>query len=59
MKPYKVTTKGRVTIPIELRKKFNIKSSTKLKIEDAGDGIKITPLKKIQFVSNFDKLKIV
>lgn len=46
MNLYKVTSQGRITIPVELRKKYGINPSTKLKITDAGKGITLTVIKK-------------
>jgi len=45
-KEYKVTTGGRMTVPAELRRKYGIKSSTKILIDESNDGIKIYPINK-------------
>lgn len=39
MKYYKSTTNGRITIPIELRKKLNLQPGRKVKFEETEDGI--------------------
>lgn len=43
-KEYKVTTEGRITIPIKLRIKYRIKPTTKILIEKLKDGLIIYPL---------------
>jgi AbrB family looped-hinge helix DNA binding protein len=35
-----VTRKGQTTIPVKLRRKYNIEEGTKLQVIDTGDGIK-------------------
>jgi AbrB family looped-hinge helix DNA binding protein len=42
----KVTTRGRVTIPAELRKKLKIKPGTKIAFIDEGDGVRMLPVRK-------------
>ena len=44
MKLAKVTTNGRVTIPAELREKYNLNPGRRVKFEVAEDGIRIIPL---------------
>lgn len=44
MKLAKVTTNGRVTIPAELRKKYNLTGGRQVKFDVVDDGIVITPL---------------
>ncbi|HDI42281.1 MAG TPA: AbrB/MazE/SpoVT family DNA-binding domain-containing protein [Candidatus Bathyarchaeota archaeon] len=38
-----VTKKGQTTIPIELRRKYNIREGTRLIVIDTGDGILLKP----------------
>jgi len=38
-----VTKKGKTTIPIELRRKYNIREGTRLIVIDTGDGILLKP----------------
>jgi len=38
-----VTKKGKTTIPIELRRKYNIIEGTRLIVIDTGDGILLKP----------------
>ncbi len=44
----RVTRKGQTTIPVELRKKYNIREGTRLLIVDTGDGILLKPLPTIE-----------
>jgi len=44
MKLRKVTKNGRVTIPVELRKKYTLLPGRKVRFEIEEDGIRITPL---------------
>ena len=44
MRTVKATTKGRITIPAELRKKFGIKPGIKIDFIDEGDGIRLQPI---------------
>ena len=44
MKLAKVTSKGRITIPAELREKHKLTPRRRMKFEAAEDGIKIIPL---------------
>ncbi len=46
MKILKLTTNGRLTIPAELRKKYNIKPGTRIHFVDEDNGIKIIPVTK-------------
>jgi len=52
MKTY-ATTRGRIVIPVTLRRKYDIKEGTRIFIEDNGDSIVLKPiteeyLKKLQ-----------
>ena len=44
MKLARLTSRGRVTIPVSLRKKYGLISSRKVKFETDENGIKIIPL---------------
>jgi AbrB family looped-hinge helix DNA binding protein len=44
MKISKLTTKGKVTIPAELRKKYGLHPGRKVKFELEEDGVRIIPL---------------
>jgi AbrB family looped-hinge helix DNA binding protein len=46
MRTAKVTSKGRVTIPAELRIKFGIKQGIKINFVDEGDKIRLQPINK-------------
>lgn len=43
----KVTRKGQTTIPIHIRKKYNLVEGSRLKVKDVGDGILLIPQKNI------------
>ncbi|HIE23967.1 MAG TPA: AbrB/MazE/SpoVT family DNA-binding domain-containing protein [Candidatus Korarchaeota archaeon] len=43
----RVTRKGQTTIPVALRKKYNIREGTRLIVTDTGDGILLKPLPTI------------
>ncbi len=43
MKTY-ATTKGQIVIPVALRRKYGIKSGTKIMVTDSGDGIVLKPV---------------
>jgi AbrB family looped-hinge helix DNA binding protein len=44
MKFVKLTTNGRVTIPVSLRKKYGLTPGSKVKFEPIEEGIRIIPL---------------
>ena len=44
LKIAKFTTRGRITIPVELRKKYKLHPGTKVKFVVEKDGIRIIPL---------------
>lgn len=44
MKPAKLTTNGRVTIPAPLRKKYKLTPGRRVRFETAEDGVRIIPL---------------
>jgi len=44
MKFSRLTTSGRVTIPVRLRKKYGLYPGRKVKFEIAEDGVRIIPL---------------
>ncbi len=46
MRTAKVTSKGRVTIPAELRMKFGIKPGIKINFIEEGDKIRLQPVNK-------------
>lgn len=39
-----VSTQGRITIPVEVRKKYDIKPGSRIGIEQKGNVIKVRPL---------------
>lgn len=40
----RVTTKGQIVIPAKLRKKYGIKSGTRIIVNDTGDAIELKPI---------------
>jgi AbrB family looped-hinge helix DNA binding protein len=42
-----VTKKGQTTIPVRLRKKFNIEEGTRLEVIETEEGILLKPMKSI------------
>lgn len=56
MKFSKLTTNGRVTIPAELRKKYNIKPGTRIHFIDEEKGINIIPVTKEVIRANIGAL---
>jgi AbrB family looped-hinge helix DNA binding protein len=42
----KFTTQGRITIPVEIRKKYKLTPGRRVKFEITDDGIRIIPLTK-------------
>lgn len=46
MKISKLTSGGRITIPAELRKKYNLEPGTHINFVEERNGIKITPITK-------------
>ncbi|RKX45033.1 MAG: hypothetical protein DRP64_05410 [Verrucomicrobia bacterium] len=39
-----VTTKGRFTIPLELRRKYNIKPGTRIAFKQVGNAVELRPI---------------
>lgn len=52
-----VTSKGQLVIPIGLRKKYGIKSGTKINFIEDADGIRINPLTAEKISGNIGFLK--
>ena len=46
-----VTAKGQIVIPVELRRKYGIKSGTRIVITDNGDSITLKPITE-QYISS-------
>jgi AbrB family looped-hinge helix DNA binding protein len=44
MKPYKVTTQGRIVIPATIRKQFEIKPATRVYFSENGNRIILEPI---------------
>ncbi|HEX7481836.1 MAG TPA: AbrB/MazE/SpoVT family DNA-binding domain-containing protein [Candidatus Bathyarchaeia archaeon] len=53
-----VTRKGQVTIPIELRRQYNIVEGMKLTVEDSPSGIVFKVIPKIEDLAGVDAEKI-
>ena len=62
MKIGRFTTKGRITIPVELRRRYNLKPGTRINFFEEDNGIKIIPIttqliyKNIGFLKGKDNL---
>ena len=54
----KVTSGGRLTVPAELRKKYNLKPGTKVKYIEEEEGIRIIPVTPETIRANAGALKI-
>lgn len=46
MKAYSVTTKGQVTVPLEIREKLKLKPGDKIIYQDTQEGILLKPVKR-------------
>ena len=53
-----VTRKGRVTLPIALRRKYGIKEGMKLNVEDCGSGIIFKVVPRLEDLVGIDAGKI-
>lgn len=52
MKLARVTTNGRITIPAELRKKYNLSPGRKVKFEMTDEGVRLIPLATLDEIRN-------
>jgi len=52
-----VTRKGQITIPVELRRKYDIKEGSLILIEDTGEGILLKPIPRFEDLAGVDKGK--
>lgn len=50
----KVTRRGQTTIPIKLREKYGIKEGDRLLIEDAGEGLMIKVIPRLEELAGVD-----
>ncbi|HMD84025.1 MAG TPA: AbrB/MazE/SpoVT family DNA-binding domain-containing protein [Terriglobia bacterium] len=46
MKTSQLTVKGQVTLPQELRRRFNLGAGSRVAFEEEADGIKVRPVRK-------------
>jgi antitoxin PrlF len=46
MKTSQLTVKGQVTLPKELRERFNLEPGSRVAFEEEADGIKVRPVRK-------------
>ncbi len=53
-----VTRKGQVTVPIELRRKYNIEEGMKMTVEDSPSGIIFKVIPKIENLAGIDAGKM-
>jgi len=58
MKIGRFTTKGRVTIPVELRRRYNLKPGTRINFFEEDNGIKMIPITSETIRANIGFLKI-
>jgi len=56
MKTYSITTKGQVTVPIEIREKLKLKPGDKVIYQDTQEGILLRPAKR-NMLTDFGFLK--
>ncbi|MEM3826615.1 MAG: AbrB/MazE/SpoVT family DNA-binding domain-containing protein [Nitrososphaeria archaeon] len=54
----KVTRKGQVTVPVELRRKYGIVEGTKMIVEDSSQGIIFKVVQKVEDLAGVDAGKI-
>ena len=52
-----VTRKGQITIPVELRRKYSIREGSLVLVEDAGDGILLKPIPRLEEFAGVDRGK--
>jgi antitoxin PrlF len=45
-KQAKVTSKGQITIPREVRRRLGVRAGDKLEFEDNGDGVRVTAVRR-------------
>ena len=45
-KQAKVTIKGQITVPREIRRRLGVRAGDKLEFEDNGDGVRVTAVRK-------------
>ena len=57
MKDPVVTTKGQVVIPVEIRRKYRIKSGTRVRFQDRGGEISICPITEQMIDANLGFLR--
>ncbi len=50
-----LTKNGMINLPIEIRKKFNLKPGDKINFVDTGDGIFVVPVKTLFDLINSDE----
>ena len=45
-KQAKITSKGQITVPREIRRRLGVRAGDKLEFEDNGDGVRVTAVRK-------------
>ena len=53
-KQAKVTSKGQVTVPREIRRRLGVRAGDRLQFEEDGDGVRVTAVRK---KSRFEKYR--
>ncbi len=57
MKTSSITQKGQILIPVNIRRKYGLKSGSKVVISDDGQAIKVTPVTAVSIRSMVGVLK--
>ena len=58
MEEVSVTRKGQITVPVALRRKYNIERGTKIKVEDSGSSIVLSVIPKLEDLAGIDAGKV-
>jgi bifunctional DNA-binding transcriptional regulator/antitoxin component of YhaV-PrlF toxin-antitoxin module len=53
-----VTSKGQITVPVALRRKYRIEKGTRIKVEDSGSSIVLKVIPRIEDLAGIDSGKI-
>lgn len=50
----KVTSKGQVTVPREIRRRLGVRTGDRLLFEEDGDGVRVTAVRKESFFKKYE-----
>ena len=53
-----VTSKGQITVPVALRRKYRIEKGTRIKVEDSGSSIVLRVIPRIEDLAGIDSGKV-